>query len=814
MKASLNSVTRSHILAEQMLPLRLAVLGPPEVRLGDSRLAFPTRKTLALLIYLAAETGPQPREHLAALLWPEVSPERSYASLRNTLGHLQTALRQASSQAQASYLSITHNALGLNPEANIDFDLHTVAFAYSQARADRSSRMLSEGTASLPSLKLAAACQRGDFLVGFSLGDAPGFDDWAANQRELWRRRLGLILDRLSEIQFAQGEFAGATETASQWIALDALNESAYRRKMRAHFASGERGQALETYEVCRAVLLAELGIEPEPDTASLAERVRTQAIPLHPHIRHDAPRSRPPDTSVAFLGNLFAGRTNEYQVLVDRYALAAAGQPQLVVLRGEVGIGKTRLAKKFLAWASAQGAELLQGGAFESGSHLPFQPLVEAVRLRLNQENFPLEILGGVWQPSLSQLLPEWPARLPDLPQAAKETEISQAQLFEPLAQLTLALAQRAPLVLFVDDLQWTDSATLDLLQYIIRRWHDSAVLSSNGARVLLLASLRSEALHPMTQPQRTDGPQGLIQWLGRMTRELAPVHIELGPLEEDETVQMVLSILSPPAADFAQWLYAETLGHPFYLIETLKDLLERRVLHPQRQADGQWTFAVEAEHDLGQAVRVPSTVHAVIRSRLSRLSPNAFNLLAGGAVLGQQLLFERLCAISNVTEDLALPALDELISGRLLLEAVEPGVAGAYIFTNDMLRDVVYTEAGEARRRLFHRRALEILGEAGDSAAVLAYHAQAAGLAQAAFRHSLAAGQEALRISAVNDAIVHFERAHQLIRNASLTEMPGNAEVSNLYAQLGRAYELGGQTEKALAVNAERESFLMQGQ
>ena len=136
----------------------------------------------------------------------------------------------------------------MNPDADIDFDLQTVERAYAQARADRSSRTLPEGSASLPLLQSAAACQRGDFLAGFSLGDAPDFDDWAAIQREVWNRRMGLILDRLSEIQFAHGEFAGATETASRWIALDALNEIAYRRKMRAHFAAGERGQALETY--------------------------------------------------------------------------------------------------------------------------------------------------------------------------------------------------------------------------------------------------------------------------------------------------------------------------------------------------------------------------------------------------------------------------------------------------------------------------------------------------------------------------------------------------------------------------------------
>ena len=301
-----------------------------------------------------------------------------------------------------------------------------------------------------------------------------------------------------------------------------------------------------------------------------------------------------------------------------------------------------------------------------------------------------------------------------------------------------------------------------------------------------------------------------GLIQWLERMAREQAPVHLELNPLGEHETVQMVLSILSPPAVDFAEWLYAETHGQPFYLIETLKDLLERRVLHPRRRAEGQWTFAVDAEHDLGQTVRVPSTVQAVVRSRLNRLSPNAFSLLAVAAVLEQHITFEHLCAISNVNEDLALPALDELISSRLLLEAAQLGVASTYTFTNDMLRDVVYTEAGDARRRLFHRRALEILAAAGNSAAVLAHHALAGGLAQAAFHYSLAAGREALQLSAVSEAIAHFERARQFVREASLPEMPDQADVSDLYLQLARAYELTGQTEKTQAMAAERDRFL----
>lgn len=800
-------------MTDQLLTLHVLALGPPEVRVGENLVTFPTRKSQALLFYLAIEAGQHLREYLASLLWPTTSPQRSYASLRNTLSRLQVALRQASGQKQNPYLVITNTSLSLDPDANIDLDLHTIESAYAVANTDRSSQSLPEGSASLPLLQSAAACLRGEFLAGFSLGDAPGFDDWAAIQREDWHRRLGLILDRLSEIQFARGEFSDATQTASRWIALDPLNEVAYRRKMRVHFAGGERAKALETYDACRAILAAELGIEPEPDTDALAERIRTQASPLNPHIRLSADQPHRSETSVDFLGSLFTGRNNETQRLVAGYERAAAGQPQLVVLRGEAGIGKTRLAEKFLAWASAQGAELLRGGAFESGSHFPFQPLVDAIRQRF-QGGKPLEgLLDDVWFPNLRQLLPELSKRYQGLPQDSKEqlplkAELTQSQLFESLVQLTLALARRAPLVMLVDDLQWADSATLDLLQYAIRRWRDIAA-QSPSARILLLTSLRMEALQAVPQTHQGDGSSDLIQWLTRVERELTPVQLELEPLGELETEEMILSILSPPSEDFAKWLYAETHGHPYYLIETLKDLLERRVLRPKRQTAGQWTFSVNTVQDFGQAAHVPSSVYSVIRSRLNRLSPHAFGVLAAGAVLEQQLTFEHLIAISNVSEDMALPALDELTSGRLLLETGEPGSANEYVFVNDMLRDVMYTEAGDARRRLFHRRALEILEAEGSSAAGLAHHALAAGLVQEAYRHSLAAGREALRLYAVSEAAVHYERALQLVRDGSLPEMPDEAELRELYMQLGRLYELASQVEKASEMNVEREKL-----
>lgn len=769
-----------------MAMLRLNLLGPPEVHLGEIRLSFPTRKTFAVLIYLALEKRPQPREHLAALFWPEASTERSHASLRNTLGHLQAVLRQASEVTESGYLSVTYGTLALHPEAQVLIDLDLVEQAYQHARTDRSSRTPREESAD-PALLMAAANQyRGDFLVGFSLSDAPEFDAWASNQRESWRRRLGLIFDRLSEVQFVQGDLASAAESAALWITLDSLNEGAYRRKMRAHFAAGERGQALETYELCRASLLAELGVEPDPETELLAARIRAQ------HPVRSADQRTQINTPVAFLESLFAGRSPEQQALLAQYEAAVSGQAQVVVLRGEAGIGKTRLSTEFLNRARAQGAEVLQGRAFEGGGGISYHPLVEAFRAYIERNGAQKEWVTESWLPSISRLLPQ----LSDPSMGTGSlAEVDQAQLFEALLRLTLALSARFPLLIFVDDLQWADRATLDWLLYAVRRWSESK------APLLLLVSLRSEALQPSTQPETPS----LIDWLEQLEREVDAHSVELGPLGEQETIQMLLSIITAPAADFVQWLFSETRGQPFYLMETLKDLLERKALHPRQHGEGQWVFEIDSEHELGKAVRLPSTIRAVLRSRLNRISPNAFALLSAAAVLEHGMSFDLLCAIARLNEDAGLSALDELLSRRLLVEHEWIDRPSMYEFANDMIRDFVYTEAGDARRRLFHRRALELLETEQVSAAVLAHHAIAAGLPEAAFRHSLDAGQEALRLAAAREAQIHLEKARQLV----IEEAPDLTEIQpqkhDLYRGLAQAYELGGQAEQARAMYEE---------
>src|SRR5207247_5799375 len=149
-------------------------------------------------------------------------------------------------------------------------------------------------------------------------------------------------------------------------------------------------------------------------------------------------------------------------------------------------------------------------------------------------------------------------------------------------------------------------------------------------------------------------------------------------------------------------------------------------------------------------------------------RLTPNASALLVAGAVLDQGITFAHLCQVADLAEQDGLSALDEVLHSRLLQESERAGgrvADGRYVFAHTKIRAVVYAEAGEARRSIFHRRAVNVLQAAAAPPAVLAYHALAAGLAEPAFRWSLAAGDEAIRVVAVRDAITRYEQGRHVM-------------------------------------------------
>jgi DNA-binding SARP family transcriptional activator/predicted ATPase len=685
-----------------MKKLCLKLLGMPEAWLDDRRLEFATRKAFALLIYLAVEAGSHSREKIAALFWAESDSEHARAALRRTLAYVRDAIGP-------DHLTADRNSLSLNPDSNYELDLKGLETASRDGTAD--------------SMIQAVSNVRGDFLEGFSIDDSLAFDDWVSLQREIHHQRMMQVFNRLSRLQAEEGQRAAAIETATQWARRDPLNESAHQRLMELHFANGDRPSALQAYETCKQILARELDLEPSPETQALAERIRAEGASLQDR-KSAARRKTKPIVP-------FVGRQDEHTQLIRLFHEVRLYQTRIVLLQGEPGIGKTRLAQEFTAWARAQGADVLQSRAIEVGNRLPFQPIVEAFR------SVDLGIvspdLSPTWLSELIRLLPELQELFPDLPPPLMlNEEESKVRLFEAVVRFVQAMADRNPVLLFVDDLQWADSASLDLLNYAMRRW------TAANLPVLILFTIRSEDL-------KTDA--ALAQRLSSLGRDRLLTSLELKPLSLDESKQLIASLGGSQSDQVA----AKTGGHPLFIIETVR---------------------------AGESI--PTSIRDLIRSRLARLSPPSRTLCTAASVTGTEFEFEMLRRVADLNEQDGLSALDELIARGLLHEA-----NGKYAFVHDQLREVTYAEAGEGRRRVLHRRALDVL--ASFPVAELVRHAVGANLPDNVFELSIAAGNDALRLFAVRDAIAHYERALTI------------RATSHLYQQLGRAYELIDEADKA---------------
>ena len=379
------------------------------------------------------------------------------------------------------------------------------------------------------------------------------------------------------------------------------------------------------------------------------------------------------------------------------------------------------------------------------------------------------------------------------------------------PRAEAAEAGGAGEPLVLFVDDLQWADGASLDALGYACRSW------SRDGVPLLLVMAAREEDV------RKND----LGGWLSSLGRELTVRRLPLAPMDEENVLSLLRLVAGTtvPNDDEARredleragrWLRKESDGHPLFLAQILDVLLERGVLVEHTGQDGAREIVLSGEGFDEGALRglIPGGLRELILDKLGPLSADAKDVLAAGAVLGRGFGFGELARVAEVGEAEGIAALDELVSARLLEEGGTPS-GRAYSFAHDKIRDVVYTEAGEARRGVFHRRALEALEDRGASAAELARHAVAAKLREKALHYLLGAAEEAMDVLAAGDAVGHFERARDLLEDPPRETAASDNVVGErlrLYGGLARARALihdraGSQRayEKLLAVAVE---------
>lgn len=583
--------------------LALSFFGTFQATLAGKPLTyFRSSKVQGLLIYLTL-TAQQAhsREVLAALFWPDDSETVAKRNLRQSLYRLRLLLGDNDVQDRP-FLIVTRATVQFNPVSAHSLDVADFLAALSKGE-----------------LATAVSYYRGDLLPGFSC-DSLSFDDWLRQEREQCHRHALDALHKLTSHSLTRAEFQTAERFARQQLRLEPWREEAQRQLIQALALQGKRSAALAQYETCKAVLAQELGIEPTVETTNLAQRIREAQL-IQP-----APRD-PGRELGRRLTIPFVGRQSEFETLIKAYQRAAGDGLQVMTVQGKAGIGKTRLTQQFLAWAATQGADVLNGRSFTTSAGLSYQPFTHLLRQRIERENAPEDLLSDFWLSQLTRLLPELRDRYPDLPKPTEEENTAREHLFEAITRLIQALAARRPLVLFIDDWHWADTASLDVLHYAAVRWAETQT------PILLLLTLRQEAVG--------ESPD-LQSWLTRLHHATPTQSLQLGELSQTETAQLIQRLLksdgedhAPKLTQFSEWLFTETDGQPLFLTETLKALVAEGLVQRDDQETAVWQINWDKFNQQMQEARgrLLPEVQQIIRGWLDRISPAAGKLLTAAS-------------------------------------------------------------------------------------------------------------------------------------------------------------------------------------
>lgn len=681
-------------------PLSLRLLGEIELRRGSRVLPLPpSKKTRVLLAYLALAPRPHRRERLCSLLWDVTDDPR--AALRWSLSKLRPLVDdEAATRLRADRDSVSFSSEG----------------AWVDALALRAE--LATGTDSLSTERLVAVARefRGELLEGLEL---PGFLElqaWCVAQREEMRRLHVGVLRALVARTASQPE--EALLHARALVHLDPLDEDARAELVRLLLATDRRREAEEHVRSGKQIA-RELH---QPLTGAL-ERAwnASHAAPA------SSPEASPPpraDTAAEARPPLI-GRTAEMGRLLEILAeVASARRERVLLLTGEPGVGKSRLLAELMDAARLRGGTVLDGCAYEVETGRPYGAWVDALR------RLPATTVGATLGPDLAPLLPELGG--------SGDQASSRERLFGGIVELLAARAHSAPPVLIVlDDAQWCDDASAELLHYVTRMHRHRPILVAIAARA-------GELLDNTA----------MCRVLRALRREALLTEMRLGPLARAHIE--ALARASSPSVDVAR-IWEESGGNPLFALE-----------------------AARAERAGGE----PATLAELVRERCERLPADAAHVLRWAAVLGPAFTVERLGELAPLDPEALVEALEQL-ERHALLRSVEPSRADgtAYAFAHDIVRKVIYGDLSAPRRRLMHQRiaaSLQPFAADDDLAAEVAHHAALAGEESMAARACVAAARRCLRVFANIEAealarrgMHHAERAAEEERSELLLEL-----------------------------------------
>ncbi len=753
-----------------MPDIKLFLLGPPRIECDGSPIEVDTRKAVALLAYLAITREHKSRDALAGLLWPEYGPGRARAALRRTLSTLSEARKEGWLVADRANVGLV--AGGVWVDVDRFYELLTVCRSHGHPETEVC-------PACLPPLTKAVALYRDDFLAGFGLRDSFSFYDWQHFQSEDLRREFAGALDRLVCGHGGREEWGPAIGYARRRLALDPLHEPTHRSLMRLYALSGQRSTSLRQYRECVRLLKKELGVAPLEETNQLYRTVQEEGTPPFAPLAATAPEKMSPDSPATHEAspapqppkNLLVGRAEEWQVLQREHEAASSGG-RFVVLQGEAGIGKTRLAEEFTTRVVAEGATVLTARCYAGEANLAYSPFVEALEAVVDRpdvaarlQDVPARLLSEASRllPALADLVPGLPAPPPF------DTPGAQSRFFEGVTRTLVAACgaepNMPPGILLLDDLQWADDASLDLLSYLMRR------LSSNP--VLILALWREEEVPENHRLRR------LILEAQRMGTVTV---LRLRRLDPSGVMELVSSVIGK-SNELGQRLYEETEGLPLFLVEYLI-------------AISKGTLPAE-----GESWALPGGVRDLLHERLRRLSETGGQVLTSAAVIGRSFDFGTVWQASGRSEEEAITALEELISQSMIRELAgdSSGNSPIYDFSHDKIRALLYEETSLARKRLLHLRVAETLAararghlqETGPLAYQIAHHYSLAGRDAEAANYYRLAGEHARTLYANTEALSHFQTALAL----------GHPDVAGLYEAIADLQTLEGDYSAAVA-------------
>jgi DNA-binding SARP family transcriptional activator len=740
--------------------LEVSLLGEQYVSGPSAANGGRSTRSIALLAWLALHAGvPQSRQLLAGVFWPDSTDAQARTNLRRELHQLRALLDGDGSLVADPTTLLWRDTETCRVDVRV-FANHRAA-ALGATTPDDVLRHAGD----------AVAAYGGDLLPGL-------YDDWILEQRELLRRQCLDLVDRLVSGWQAAGDLEQAIGFARSRIRLAPLEEAGYRTLIGLQAENGERAGAISTYHQCAATLEQELGLDPSPETTRAFEQLLGR--------RNGLPPSTGRGRSTPAIGSVFVGRRAEREFLDECWRQAAAGNPMLVVVSGEAGVGKSRLVHELAASARDAGAVVATTRCFGMARRLALAPVADW--LRSPEFARPIRELDPVWQTEVARLVPAAYAR-GSSPQttAARATGAQPAhdratsrslaeawrrhRFFEGLARAVLAA--RRPTLLVLDDLQWCDEETATWLTFLLGL--------ADEAPLLVVMTARSEEL---------DDNHEVARLINSLRSSGVARHVQLEPLPPDEVRELAGALLDRPLSDDEAALFPDaTGGYPLYVVEAV-----RAGASPTGDA-----AAFTAGRDMG----------SVLRNRLGAASPDAREIAGLAASVGREFSLELLAEASDLDASAVVRAVDELWRRRILR-----GMGGDYDFSHDLVRESAYESVPPARRWLIHRRlaqSLELLyaDRTDDVAAQLAEQYERGGRPDRARRYYRQAADQAARVFANAEAVRLFRKCLEML-SAPTGSVRDQQELDILLAMVPPVSAIHGFASPILQQTLERASKL----